>query len=155
MTWASHPGSRTRSFWSGTFLAVPRLRSLPYLRSSWPKSLHWRRREILFSEFHLDDSCARVVLTACENYPHCSSARTAREIQPAVAWTDSSITVKFDFGALPREGDLLLQLMGPEGRLSPSFRVNAGGVERLDLGPVPACGGWFSCSGPSLPLTGK
>ncbi|MBP6874683.1 MAG: hypothetical protein KBD56_01280 [Candidatus Eisenbacteria bacterium] len=96
-----------------------------------------------------------MILTACENYSQCNGAKTAWEIQPAVAWTDSSITVQFDFGALPRGGDLFLPVMDPEGRLAPSFRVNAGGVEGLDLGPVPAWGDWFSCSGPSLPLTAR
>ncbi|MFH1144736.1 MAG: FlgD immunoglobulin-like domain containing protein [Candidatus Eisenbacteria bacterium] len=95
--------------------------------------------EILFGEFYLDKSRARVILSDTGSYTWKNAAPTHWEIQPAVTWANSCITIDFDRGALPQDRDLFLYVIDPAGNISPPFPLgdcSSSGIPPGDSAPL-------------------
>ncbi|MFH1143029.1 MAG: hypothetical protein V1774_00625, partial [Candidatus Eisenbacteria bacterium] len=91
----------------------------PNIPSSYPSN-----SEILFGEFYLDKSRARVILSNSDDYIWKNPTSTHWEIQPAVTWANDHISIDFDRGALPQDEDLFLYVIDPAGNISPAFPLS-------------------------------
>jgi len=80
---------------------------------------------ILFGEFYLDTSRARVLLTDSDHYAFYNSQPTHWEVLPATAWGNSSITVDFHPGSFSSVEGLYLYVIDAAGNLSPPYRLGS------------------------------
>ncbi|MFH1144012.1 MAG: hypothetical protein V1774_05660 [Candidatus Eisenbacteria bacterium] len=101
--------------------------------------------EILFGELYLDTGRARVVLSDSDRYVWNNAAPTRWEIQPARSWSDTSITIDFDPGALPRDQVLYLYVIDPSGEVSPPFPVSAQDLPGTGVIPEQSGSSGLSC----------
>jgi hypothetical protein len=73
-------------------------------------------------QFYLDDSRARVILSASDCYQFCNEVYTGWEIQPAIAWNDTSIVIEFNAGHC-RAAPTCISVIDPSGNLSAPYEV--------------------------------
>jgi hypothetical protein len=83
--------------------------------------------EILFGEFYVDSTRARVILSDSDSYSWQNPETVHCEIQPPVAWSDESITIDFNAGILPPDQNRYLYVIDADGNISPPFPLE--GVE--------------------------
>lgn len=82
---------------------------------------------VLFGEFYLDTTRARVVASPSADYRWSNTQNTLWEIQPAVSWNDDQVQIQFNQGNFAPGSTVYLYVITAAGEISPGFPVTVGG----------------------------